>query len=546
MAAGDRLEHGRAAYLERRWLDAHGSLTAAEPLAAEDLERLATAAYMLGRDDEYVEALERAHRAYLSRGDELRAARCAFWIGINLGIRGELGRATGWAARARRLVERVGRDCTERGFLALQRMLEHEAAGDYDAALAAGADAMAVGERFADADLFALAAQDRGILLIKHGRVEEGLALLDEAMVTVTADELSPIVNGFVYCGVILGCQAAYEPRRAQEWTAALTRWCEQQPDMVSFTGTCLVHRAEIMQLHGAWRDALEEARRAHERCALASNAAAAAEAFYRQGEVHRLQGAFAAADVSYGNARRGGREPQPGVALLRLAQGRSAAAAAAIGRMLHETSDPSTRAALLPAAVEILLAIGDLDAAARASRELERIAERWAGGMMGAIAAYARGSVDLATGDARAALVALRRAWHAWRELEAPYEEARARVLLGQACAALGDLETAESELAAAREAFTRLGAAPDIARVDAVARPAPETHGLTTRELQVLRLVAVGNSNKQISAALVISEHTVARHLQNIFAKLGVSSRTAASAYAFAHDLVENHHAA
>jgi DNA-binding CsgD family transcriptional regulator len=546
MAAGDRLEHGRAAYAERRWLDAHGSLTAAEPLAAEDLERLGTAAYMLGRDDEYVEALERAHRAYLSRGDELRAARCAFWIGVNLGIRGELGRASGWAARARRLIERVGRDCAERGFLALQRMLEHEAAGDYDGALAAVAEAMATGERFGDADLFALAAQDHGILLIKRGRVAEGLALLDEAMVTVTAGELSPIVNGFVYCGVILGCQAAYEPRRAQEWTTALTRWCEQQPDMVSFTGTCLVHRAEIMQLHGAWRDALEEARRAHERCAQANNAAAAAEAFYRQGEVHRLQGAFAAADVAYGNARRGGREPQPGVALLRLAQGRSAAAAAAIDRMLDETSDPSPRAALLPAAVEIRLAIGDLDAAAGACRELERIAERWAGGMMGAIAAQARGAVDLASGDARAALVALRRAWHAWRELDAPYEEARARVLLGQACAALGDLDTAESELAAAREAFTRLGAAPDIARVDALARRTPETHGLTARELQVLRLVAVGNSNKQISAALVISEHTVARHLQNIFAKLGVSSRTAASAFAFAHDLVENHHAA
>ena len=289
---------------------AHESLSRADlarPLAAEDLELLATSAYMLGQDDEYVSGLERAHHAYLHRAEALRAARCAFWIGMNLVLRGETGPASGWLARARRLVEREGRDCVESGYLLLPTMFELKAAGDRDAAIAAAAEAAAMGERFGDADLFALAAHDQGILLIEHGRVAEGLGLLDEAMVAVTAGELSPIVNGFVYCGVITGCQAAYDPRRAQEWTAALTRWCEAQPDMVSFSGTCLVHRAEIMQLHGAWSSALEEARRAGERCAQASNRAGVAQALYRQGELHRLRGEFAAADEAYRSASRRG-----------------------------------------------------------------------------------------------------------------------------------------------------------------------------------------------------------------------------------------------
>ena len=541
----DQLEQGRRGYARRAWVDAYESLSAADrvaPLGAEDLELLATSAYMLGRDEEYVAALERAHRLHLDRGEGLRAARSAFWIAINLSIRGEAGGAQGWVGRARRLVERERRDCVEQGYLLLAAVLEHQAAGEHDAAIALGAEAVAVGERFGDADLFALAAQDQGIMLIKHGRVAEGLGLLDEAMVAVTAGELSPMVNGFVYCGVIMGCQAAYEPRRAQEWTAALTRWCEQQPDMVSFTGTCLVHRSEIMQLRGAWPDALEEARRARERCARANNESAAAYARYRQGEVHRLRGEFATAEEAYRDAHRGGCEPQPGLALLRLAQGNGEAAAAAIRRLVGETSDPSRRAGLLPAEVDIMLEVGDVPAARSACAQLEKIAEQWGGDMLGATVACARGAVALAEGDARAALVALRHATQAWRELEAPYEAARAQVLVGLSCRALGDDDAAALELDAAREVFERLGATPDVERVDSLTSRGrrPETHGLTLRELEVLQLVAAGKSNREIAAALVISEHTVARHLQNIFAKLSVSSRTAASAFAFAHDLV------
>jgi DNA-binding CsgD family transcriptional regulator len=539
------LDGGRDSYARRAWSEAHDRLTLADratPLGAEDLELLATSAYMLGRDDEHVSVLERAHRAHLDAGEGLRAARSAFWIGINLILRGELGRASGWLGRARRLVEDEGRDCVERGYLLLPRVFEHEAAGDYEAAIAVADDAAAIGRRFGDADLFALAAQDQGILLIKQGRVVEGLRLLDEAMVAVTAGELSPIVNGFVYCGVIMGCQLAYEPRRAREWTAALMRWCEQQPDMVSFTGTCLIHRAEIMQLHGAWPDALQEARRAGERCALATNEAAAAEARYREGEVHRLQGEFAAAEKAYRDARRGGWEPQPGLALLWLAKGDVDAAAAAIRRLVGETAEPAKRAGLLPAYIEIMLAVADFQAARTACLELEEIAERWESGMMRAIAAHARGAVELAEGNARAALVALRRATRAWRELEAPYEAARVSALVALACRALGDEETAILELEAARGEFERLGAFPDLDRLDALTRPAVPggTHGLSPRELQVLRLVAAGATNKAIAAELVLSERTIDRHVSNIFIKLGVSTRSAATAYAYEHRLV------
>ncbi len=510
-------------------------------LGADDLERLATAGYMLGRDEEYLRTLERAYQLHLDAGAPLRAVRCAFWMGLDLMLRGELGRAGGWLARAKRLLERTGRDCVEHGYLRIPLMFRHEAAGDLDAAAAVAADVAGIGERFGDADLFALAVHSQGTFLVKQGRIREGLELLDEAMLAVNAGELSPIPSGLVYCGAIVGCQEAYDPRRAQEWTAALSRWCEQQPDMVAFTGRCLTHRAEIMCLHGAWEEALEEARRAGRRCAQGDNLLAGGEAVYVQGEVHRLRGAFAAAEQAYREASRCGREPQPGLALLRLAQGNGDAAAAAIRRALDEAHERPQRARLLPAYVEITLGVGDEAAARAASDELDGIAEGHGGGMLDATAAYARGAVELAVGDARAAGVALRRAARNWQQLGAPYEAARARALIGAACRALGDDEAAAFELEAARGVFAGLHAAPELARVEALIGPdsPEETGGLTPRELQVLRLVATGKSNREIARDLVVSEHTVARHVQNIFAKLGVSSRTAASAFAFAHRL-------
>ena len=330
--------------------------------------------------------------------------------------------------------------------------------------------------------------------------------------------------------------------RRAQEWTAALTRWCEEQPEMVAFSGRCLVHRAEIMELHGAWREALEEARRAHQRCLQGKNQSAAAQAFYRQAEVHRLQGRFSAAEEAYRDASRCGCEPQPGLALLRLAQGNDDAAAAAIRRAVVETTEPLKRARLLPAYVEIMLAVGDVQEARNACRELEEISARYESGMLGAMSAHAEGAVDLAEGDTRAALLALRHAWQMWQELEVPYEAARVRVLLGLACRTLGDDDTAALELEAARDVFAQLGAAPDLARADSLTRRAAsvDARGLTPRELQVLRLLAAGRTNKAIAAELVLSERTVDRHVSNIFTKLGVSSRTAATAYAYKQQLV------
>src|SRR6266480_3663871 len=405
--------------------------------------------------------LERAYRGYSGSGEMRRAVRCAFWIGIQLALRGEMGPATGWLGRAQRLLEQEEGECVEQGYMLMPVVLQHEAEGDWEGASATAASAAEIGERFGDSDLFALAIHVQGDILVRAGRVREGLGLLDEAMVTVTTETLSPMVTGIVYCGVILTCEQVYELRRAREWTAALTRWCESQPELLAFTGRCLVHRAQLMQLQGAWPDALEEAERAGRRLEEAMNKAAAAKACYLRGEVHRLRGEFGQAAEAYRQASQLGLEPQPGWALVRLAQGNSAAAAAAIRRALGETSDRLARAGLLPAAVEIMLATGDVDEARSACLELEAIASDYESEMLRALHAQARGAVALAAGDAAGALVSLRQASQAWHELEAPYEAARARVLVGQACRVLDDEDAFALELDSARSAFQELGAA-------------------------------------------------------------------------------------
>jgi DNA-binding CsgD family transcriptional regulator len=533
----DELERGREAYARRAWPDAHDALGRAHeraPLDAPDLELLAMAAVMLGRDDDSIAWLERAHQRHLEDGERLRAVRCAAWIGLDLASRGQIGPASGWLGRAQRLVEPEG-DCAERGWLLLPDVFRHEATGDFAAAAAVAEEAVRISERFDDRDLFALAVQAQGAMRIKTGQVREGLALLDEGMVAVTAEELLPVVTGIVYCGVILACHEVYEVRRAREWTRALEDWWALQPEMVAFTGRCLVHRAEILQLDGSWQDALEEARSAGERFVQTRNPAAGL-ARYRQGELLRLQGEFAGAEEAYREASSFGWEPQPGLAQLRLAQRRIDVAASAIRRAEAATTAALDRARLLPAFVEIMLAAGEIESAHRACLELEAIATGYESAMLSAIVAHARGMVHLAEGEPREALVSFRTAGETWHALDAPYEIARTRALVGDACRMLGDEEASALEHDAARTIFERLGARPDLARFKA----APSGHGLSRRELEVLRLVAAGRTNREIAASLVISEHTVARHVQNIFAKLGVSSRSAATAFAFEHDLV------
>ncbi len=530
------IEAGREAFHRRAWRDAYEQLSEAASettLEVEDLERLAMAGHLLGVPD-WVDVWTRAHDACLRADDVARAAGCALWLAYGLIDHGEFARGGGWLARAQKLI--ADEDCVQRGYLLIP-----QAIGCFDedpaAALEQFATAGRIGEQFGDPGLSALSQMGQGQALIAIGRWTEAVPLLDEAILAIGRDDIPPLVVGNVFCGAIDACRAICDIRRTREWTVALSRWCDAQSDLVPFRGECLVHRAEVMQLHGDWLDALDEANRA---CHLLSGRGAVGEAHYRVAELHRLRSQFGEAEDAYRAASHAGREPQPGLALLRLAQGHSGAAVASIRRLLDEVSGAVARARTLGPYVEIMLAAGDIDAARTGSAELTELATVIGTSFLRATAAGAEGAVLIAAGQPTAALAPLRRAWTAWRSLGLPYEAARARVLIGLACRALGDHDGAEMELDAARLGFEYLGATTDLAHVDALLRARPEhPGGLTSRELEVLTLVASGNSNREIAATLVISEHTVARHVQNIFAKLGVSSRTAAGAYAFGHRL-------
>jgi ATP/maltotriose-dependent transcriptional regulator MalT len=543
MATTEHLLPGREAFARNAWGDAFADLSVAageEPLDVADLERLAIAAHMLGRPDDATRAWERAHQAAVGAGDPARAARHAFHLVMGFGQRGEFAQAGGWFARAQRLVEEAGPDCVERGYLLIPQGLQTLDGGDPSVAFELFSGAAAIADRFDDNDLATLGRLGRGQALIAMGETARGVALLDEAMIGVTSGEVSPINVGIVYCASIEAFQAIFDLRRAQEWTTALSHWCESQPDIVPFRGRCLVYRAELMQFHGQWQDAVSEAQRAHDWLSRPPIEPALGEAYYQQAELHRLRGDHARAESDYREASRWGRRPDPGLALLRLARGDREAAAATIRRAIEE-ADEMMRPRLLEPFVEIMVARGEIDAARDAASELAGLAEASGATLLMAMALRSEGTVRLAQNDARGALGALRRAATLWQALDAPYESARVRVQVGLACRALGDNDTAKIEFDEARRVFGALGATPDLARlVDLLGTPPARPGGLTAREVEVLRLVADGRTNRDIATELVISERTVDRHVSNVFSKLGVSSRTAATTYAHEHGLL------
>lgn len=544
MDKSNALQQGREAFQHRSWADAYSFLTSADrehSLDAEDLELLAKAAYLIGKETSCIEVWARAHQKFLVQENTKRAANSAFWIGMLLFFQGKHAQGGGWMARARRLIEEHQQDCAEQGFLLVPEGLQYLRKGEAEAAHERFSKAAEIGKLFNNPDLVILGRLGRGQALIQQYKIAQGTTLFDEVMVAVVSDEISAIVAGIVYCAVIETCQKIYDLQRAQEWTAALSRWCESQPDLIPYRGQCLVRRAEIMQLHGEWPDAMNEVRRA---CDLTqtSGLPATGEAFYRQAELYRLQGKFLKAGKAYKQASKWGRNPQPGLALLQLAQKKTEAAKTAIRQVEDETQDRMDRSKILPAYVEIMLASAELQTAEDRADELSDIASELGAPFLQAIAARAQGSVLLANAKPGEALKKLRRSWSIFKNIESPYEAARTQVLIGRACQKLGDDNTAEMEFDASRRIFQQLGASPDLSKVDALTQKtlSDKTHGLTSRELEVLCILATGKTNKDIADELFISERTVDRHVSNILSKLNVPSRAAATAFAYEHDLI------
>ena len=542
MGIVDDLRQGREAFERRDWGAARARLgrSDVDQLQPEDLSALATAAYLVGDVDTSVRALQQAFRGHVQRDLVRAAVRDIFWLVLVLEMTGQRAVAAGWAARAERMLRSEPDDAVERGYVQLLAMYRHLGAGDFATVAELAQAVTATGERHQDADLLAQGLSTQGRLLMHAGQVPAGLALLDESMVAVTAGEVSPILAGMTYCSMVEACQEIGDHRRMCEWTSALTRWCDEQPDLVTFTGQCALHRAQIMRIEGALASAVEELGQALERYALAGAEHAAGQALYERAEVHRLLGQHAAARADYDAAAALGREPHPGLGLLWLAEGSTDAALTTVRRVLAETHDPVRRSQLLPAAVEVLNAAGELEAADLACEELTLLAEGFGCSALSAAAAYARGTVALSSSAHAEALTHLRTAWKAWQDLGGRHEAARTRVQIGLAFRAMGDESAATSELSVAARTLAQLGASSALREVEALlSRELPG--GLTPRELEVLRLVAAGRTNAQIAAELVLSEKTVARHLSNIFTKTHVTSRTAAAAYAFEHHLVE-----
>ncbi|WP_323097748.1 helix-turn-helix transcriptional regulator [Intrasporangium sp. YIM S08009] len=541
MGVVDELLRARAEFERGDWRAAYDAWAAFDlaGLSAQDLERSAAAAHLLGRVDDAVERYTAAYEARVAAGEHAEAAVCAFHVSMALRTTGGRSAVSAWLARGERHVADLPEEAAARGWITFSRMFTHLGAGRIDDALACARSATDIGRRSGDADLLATGLCAQGRMSIYGGHVPDGVGLLDESMLEAERGAREPITVGHVYCTAIEGCQEVSDLVRVAEWTARLTTWCAAQPGLVLFTGQSALHRAQVMRARGAWDEALDELDLAVARYSEAGAVDAVGQASCERGDLLRLRGDLAGADVAYARGSEHGYEPQPGLALLAAARGQGAAAAATARRLLAEPGPSVTRSRLLPGVVEVLAAAGDVEAARAAAVELEHVADAFGSEALEAGSALAWGRVQLASQDAAGALPYLRRARQGAVALDLPYETALAEVATGRALIALGDHDAAHRALAAARVVLDRLGARPAVGEIDAMTGRRSLPAGLSAREVQVLRLVAAGRSNADIAAELVLSDRTVARHLSNIFGKLGVGSRTAAAAFAFERGL-------
>lgn len=531
--ASELLTNARDALQRREWRTARDAFAAARthgPLDGDDLYSLGNCHWWLGDLDEAMPVLQDAYRVYLDEGATRSAALVALDTGYTYALRGEEAHASGWLSRASRLLE-VEPPCAEQGFLVYLAFEESWSAHDLDAAWARAQEVHEVGARFAEPNLCALGVLGQGRVLVKQGRVAEGMALLDEAMVAAVSDDLDPGWAGNIYCHLMMACYELADWRRADEWTTAIARWCEAMPGAGPFLGICRVHRAQVLQAQGEWSVAEQEVLWV---CAALADfhVEVVGEARYYLGDLHRQRGDDAAADAAFAEAHRLGRDPQPGRALLRLAQGRTATAVAEIRQALDAAgTDPLERARLLPAAVEIALATDDRAWARAVTHELGDIASVYATAGLEAKAHGAAGALALAEGSTGDALAALRATLACCRDARLPYDAALARLVLARTYEALGDEHAACLEREAAETELHRLGAAVPVAPGTGN-RTGARPDGLTSREAEVLELVAGGLTNQAIADELVLSIRTVERHLATTYRKLGLSGRSARAA--------------
>ncbi|MEI5585278.1 MULTISPECIES: LuxR C-terminal-related transcriptional regulator [unclassified Agromyces] len=534
------LDAGRTAMAERRWAAAYEDLSradAGEGLAPADLESLAMAAFLRGEAQAAVDALERAHARLLADGDLEGAARTAARLALYQIELGDLSHNFEWVPKGLRLAAGMAEPSAVTGAVQLPPAVAQLASGDPAGARGRFRAIGGIADRFRDPDLAALAAFGEGMCLLELEEDAEAFSRLDDAVAAVTAGGISPVSSGIILCTVVGSAHQAFDLERATAWTTVLERWCRGQPELVAYRGQAHALRAAILTLHGAWDEAWAEAELALSRFR-AGDYRAAFGAPYRFGELQRLRGAFHSASESYRRAGESAWDPQPGLALLHLAEGKVRQARDEI-RRTATAADPFARRHLLPAVVDIEATAGGVAEARRALTELRLLAGRHPTAMSAVVIAFAEATVLLAEGDAAGAVTAGRSAADAWKALGVPYETARSRVLAGRALQAVGEPAAARSEFDAARAILLELGAHPDL---EALPTGTGERHGsvLTDRELEVLRLVSTGLTNRAIAARLSLSEKTVARHLSNIFGKLGLSTRAAATAYAYENGLV------